>query len=158
MLGNRAEAYPKVMNRIVREGHIIGNHSYSHPNMNKLSLDEFRNEMIRTDRIIAGFTGYVPSYIRPPYGNITEPQIRWLAKNQRKAVNWNVDSLDWKGLSAKDVCANVLPHVRPGSIILQHSGKGENLSGSVEALPIIITKLRSKGYTFVTIAEMIPIK
>ncbi|MBJ6360226.1 polysaccharide deacetylase family protein [Paenibacillus sp. MAHUQ-46] len=156
VLGNRAEGYPNVMKRIVREGHIIGNHSYSHPNMNKLDLDGFRNEIIRTDRIIAQFTGYVPSYIRTPYGNITEPQIKWLAKNHRKAVNWNVDSLDWKGLSAKEVCANVLPYIKPGSIVLQHSGKGEKLSGSVEALPIIISRLKSKGYRFVTIAEMIP--
>jgi len=74
-----------------------------------------------------------------------------------KIIAWNVDSLDWKGLSAAEVKTNILENVTKGSIILQHSagGEGEDLSGTVEALPKIIDVLKKEGYKFVTIDEIL---
>lgn len=159
IVGNRAETHPEVMKRIVREGHAIGNHSYNHANLPKLSDADFREQVIRTDRIIQQFTGYTPKMIRPPYGNINEEQIKWLASQQKKVINWNVDSLDWKGLSAKQVATNVLSNIQPGSIVLQHSGggEGEDLTGTVEAIPEIIEKLRGDNVKLVTIPELLDI-
>jgi peptidoglycan/xylan/chitin deacetylase (PgdA/CDA1 family) len=159
VVGNRAEKHPDVMRRIVAEGHVVGNHSWSHANLPKLSDEKFREEIRKTDRIIRQFTGYTPSFVRPPYGNITEEQIKWLASQKRKVVGWNVDSLDWKSLSREEVATNILAHVKPGAIILQHSagGTGEDLTGTIEALPEVIRKLRADGVEFVTVARLLGI-
>ena len=114
-------------------------------------------QVVKTDRIIHSISGYTPRFIRPPYGNISENQIKWLSSQHKKIVNWNVDSLDWKGLHAEQVTTNVLAQVHPGSIILQHAagGTGEDLTGTVQGLPEIIIKLRNDGVKLVTIPEML---
>ncbi|MFD0871600.1 polysaccharide deacetylase family protein [Paenibacillus residui] len=159
VVGNRVEKHPDIVQRMVDEGHVIGNHSYDHANLPKLTDDKFREQITRTDSLIRNFTGYTPSLLRPPYGNINEGQIQWLASQQKRIINWNVDSLDWKGLSAEQVETNILAHVFPGSIILQHSagGTGEDLTGTVNALPRIIAKLREDGVKLVTIPELLNI-
>ncbi len=157
VVGNRIEAHPEIVQRMVEEGHILGNHSYNHANLPKLSDEDFRSQINRTDKLIQSFTGYRPTFVRPPYGNINEPQIQWLASQHKIIVNWNVDSLDWKGLNAEQVKSNVLAHTMPGSIILQHAagGVGEDLSGTVQALPDIIRSLRNQNVTLVTIPELL---
>lgn len=157
VVGNRAEAHPDIMARIVREGHVVGNHSYSHSNLPKLSDLKFRSEVTRTDEIIRNYTGYLPSLFRPPYGNTDENQILWLASRDKRIVGWNVDSLDWKGLNADQVSTNVLGHILPGAIILQHAagGQGEDLSGTVAAIPRIVKSLKSDGVEFVTVEDLL---
>ncbi|MDR0268042.1 polysaccharide deacetylase family protein [Paenibacillus sp.] len=157
LVGNRIEAHPEIVQRMVNEGHVVGNHSYNHANLPKLSDANFRKQVNKTDNIIRSISGYTPKIIRPPYGNISEPQIQWLASQHKKIVNWNVDSLDWKGLNAEQVKTNVLAQVHPGSIILQHAagGTGEDLSGSVQALSDIIKKLRKDKVKLVTIPELL---
>lgn len=157
VVGNRVEAHPDVVIRMVREGHELGNHSYNHANLPKISDEEFRWQIMKTDSLISQYTGYIPTYVRAPYGNLNEDQIRWLASQHKINVFWNVDSLDWKGLDAEQVETNVLSHVHPGSIILQHAagGKGEDLSGSVNALPTIINQLRNDGVKLVTVSELL---
>ncbi len=157
VVGNRIEAHPDIMKRIVAEGHAIGNHSYNHANLPKLSDAEFREQILKTDELIRQYTGYVPTIVRAPYGNITEEQIKWLKSQNKILVNWNVDSLDWKNLDAKQVEFNVLAHVFPGSIVLQHAagGTGEDLSGTIGALPNMIKKLRDDGMQLVTIPDLL---
>ncbi len=157
IVGNRAAKHPALVKRIVREGHSIGNHSYSHPQFPKLGMRQFRSQIIRTERIIGRITGFRPRLIRPPYGEITEQQLKWAEARGYKLVNWNVDSLDWKGLSRAQVKRNILSHAGKGSIILQHGGggTGSNLRGTIEALPDVIETLRRKGYTFVTVPDML---
>ncbi|WP_416295511.1 polysaccharide deacetylase family protein [Paenibacillus illinoisensis] len=157
IVGSRAEKHPDLVRRIVREGHIVGNHSYNHPEFSKLSLNAFRKQILHTGDIIRKLTGYTPKMIRPPYGDINEKQLQWAARQQYSIVNWNVDSLDWKGLSKEEVKQNVLSAVKPGSIILQHAGGGvgSNLSGTIGALPEIIDELRCRGFNLVTLDEML---
>jgi len=157
VMGNRAEAHPDLIRRMLDEGHVIGNHSYSHPNFPKLGDLAFQNEVLKTQQIIRQLTGHTPAFIRPPYGNVSEDQIKWLVSQKLKVVNWNVDSLDWKGLTGEQVSANVLTHTGRGSIVLQHAagGQGEDLTGTVEALPIIIETLRKQGITLVTVPELL---
>ncbi|MBO8170514.1 MAG: polysaccharide deacetylase family protein [Bacillaceae bacterium] len=157
VVGNRAEAHPEIVRRMHREGHEIANHTYSHPHLIKVDDVTFQREVRQTDGILRPLIGYSPKLFRPPYGDVTEDQIKWLSSQNYTIVNWNVDSLDWKGLSQDQVSVNVLSHVFPGSIILQHSagGKGEDLSGTVKALPEIIQKLRADGVQFVTTSELL---
>jgi peptidoglycan-N-acetylglucosamine deacetylase len=159
VVGWRVEAYPDIVKRIVAEGHILGNHSYNHANLPKLKDDAFHEQIIKTDRLIEKFTGFTPNIVRPPYGNVTERQVQWLVTQKKIIVNWNVDSLDWKGLKAEQVATNVLTHVHAGSIILQHSGTGTggDLSGTVNALPKIIDELKNEGFKLVTIPKLLGI-
>lgn len=156
VVGNRVEANPDIFKRIINEGHAIGNHSYDHANLPKLSDKQFKEQINRTDLIISSYLGYEPAFVRPPYGAINENQILWLAGEKKKIINWNVDSLDWKGLSADEVYTNVMGQTKPGSIILQHSagGDGEDLSGSVKAIATIVAKLKQDNVSFVTIPDM----
>jgi peptidoglycan-N-acetylglucosamine deacetylase len=157
VVGSRAQKYPILVTRMVKEGHTIGNHSYNHPQFSKLRMSAYKSQIMHTEQILQKLAGYKPKLIRPPYGDITEPQLKWAKANGYKLVNWNVDSLDWKSLSKAQVKANILSQAGKGAIILQHGGGGREskLGGSIEALPEVITFLRQHGYTFVTVPELL---
>ncbi|QUL52410.1 polysaccharide deacetylase family protein [Paenibacillus tritici] len=159
VVGSRAEKHPALVARMIREGHAVGNHSYNHPEFSKVSMNEFRTQIIRTENIIQLLAGYKPKLIRPPYGDISEPQLKWAKSHGYKLVNWNVDSLDWRGLSKAQVKKNILSRAGRGAIILQHGGggRGSNLQGSLQALPEIISSLRKRGYSFVTVPQMLQV-
>lgn len=159
VVGSRAEKHPALVKRMIREGHAIGNHSYNHPQFVKLKMNDFRTQIIETENIIQTLAGYKPRLIRPPYGDISEQQLRWAKNHGYKLVNWNVDSLDWKGLSKTQVRNNILAHAGRGAIILQHGGggPGSNLSGTIQALPEVITIMRKRGYTFVTVPQLLQV-
>jgi peptidoglycan/xylan/chitin deacetylase (PgdA/CDA1 family) len=156
-IGQRIHKYPNVFKRIVREGHVIGNHSWDHPKMTKLSPKGINWELTATNQEIKRQMGLKPRLFRPPYGDLNRTVINEVKKQNMKIIYWNVDSLDWDHLTAKQVVHNVLSHVTPGAIILQHSagGKGENLDDTVQALPQIIQSLRKEGYRFVTVPELL---
>ncbi|NOU77671.1 polysaccharide deacetylase family protein [Paenibacillus sp. LMG 31459] len=156
VVGSRAEKHPGLVARIIREGHAIGNHSYNHPEFGKLGMNEFRTQIIRTENIIQALAGYKPRLIRPPYGDISEQQLKWARAHGYKLVNWNVDSLDWRGLSKTQVRNNILSRAGKGAIILQHGGggRGSNLQGTIQALPEVISIMRKRGYSFVTVPQM----
>lgn len=159
VVGHRAQKHPALLQRIHNEGHVIGNHSYSHPQFGNKSVVQFQKEIERTEQIITELIGYRPRLIRPPYGEITENQVRWAKEHDYKLVNWNVDSLDWKGINKEKVRQNVLSAAGPGSIILMHGGggTGSNLTGTIEALPVIIQELQAKGYQFVTLPQLLDV-
>lgn len=160
IVGSRAKKHPDLVRRIHREGHVIGNHSFSHPLFKNRSVAQFQSEIQRTERIIQSIVGYKPKLIRPPYGEINEGQVKWAKQNGYKIINWNVDSLDWKGIDKDKVKKNVLSAVVPGSIVLQHAGGGlgSTLNGSIEAIPEIIQTLRKRGYHFVSLTELLQTK
>jgi peptidoglycan/xylan/chitin deacetylase (PgdA/CDA1 family) len=157
LIGTKANAQPELVRRIVREGHVVGNHSYSHANFPKLTPEQFHQQIEGAEHILQTLTGYAPKLIRPPYGAVNEQQLQWLADHHYLIVNWNVDSLDWKELSSDQVLSAIMQQTRPGSIILQHSGGGDNqdLSGTVLALPELIRRLQADGYQLVTIPELL---
>jgi peptidoglycan-N-acetylglucosamine deacetylase len=157
LIGRRAEMNPSVVQRIIQEGHVIGNHSYNHPLFTKLSLADYKNQIERTSDILHTQIGYYPKLIRPPYGEITEEQLKWTGSQHYVIINWNIDSLDWKGLSADQVSRNIMSHARPGAIVLQPSAGGDkqDLSGTVAALSAIISQIRADGYELVTVPQLL---
>lgn len=156
VVGSRARKHPAIVQRIVREGHIIGNHSYSHPRFGKMGVGPFRDQIERTETVLLRQIGYRPLLIRPPYGEITEDQLLWAKRRGYRIVNWNVDSSDWRSLPRRKVAYNILSSAGRGSIILQHGGggRGSDLNGSIDALPEVIASLRSRGYQLVTVPEL----
>jgi peptidoglycan/xylan/chitin deacetylase (PgdA/CDA1 family) len=159
VIGSRCELYPDVVERMVKEGHLLGNHTWSHPNIIKLSNKEALKEVTKTDKIIKKYAKYSPILFRSPYGSLDREKVEFFRDKGYKIISWNIDSLDWKGLSAAEVKTNVLENLQQGSIILQHSagGPGEDLSGTVEALDDIIRVLKKDGYKFVTVDQLLDI-
>ncbi len=159
VVGWRAEKYPELVLRMAGEGHAIGNHSFDHANLAKLSEEKFRYQIVSTQQTLQALIGYEPSLLRPPYGEMKRSQVEWAEKEGLKVVNWNVDSEDWKQIDEQQVIANVMKDLRGGSIILQHSGGGvgQDLSGTVNALPNLIRKLKDQGYELVTVPELLQV-
>ncbi len=159
VVGARARKHPELVRRIRREGHAVGNHSYSHPNFSKLPLAEMKGQIGRTERHLKALVQFQPRLIRPPYGEILPEQLEWAKSEGYVVVNWDVDSLDWRGLTKEKVFRNVTKAVRSGSIVLMHAGggQGQNLSGTVKALPAIIDWLRERGYELVTLPDLLDV-
>ncbi|GIP38836.1 hypothetical protein J31TS4_21160 [Paenibacillus sp. J31TS4] len=158
VVGQQAAAHPDVLKRIAEEGHAIGNHSWNHSNMTSLKPEEMREQVTKTDELIASVTGKHSAIFRPPYGAVSDEVLSTLASMNTHVVNWSVDTKDWAGTPVADMMAIVNHQVKPGAIVLQHSfgGKKGDLSNTVEALPQIIAYLKKNGYTFVTVPEMLP--
>jgi len=159
-VGQRVNQNPKMMERIMKEGHVVGNHTWSHPNLTKISRNEIQKQVIDTDKVIQQTAGVVPMLMRPPYGAINDAVIQEMISLKKKIIYWDVDSLDWAGLTAPQVVANILSHVTPGAIVLQHfaGGEGESLADTVQSIPYVIHTLRDEGYTFSTIPQQLNLK
>jgi peptidoglycan-N-acetylglucosamine deacetylase len=156
--GQHALRYPAMVKRIQSEGHEIGNHSYDHANFKKLPIAQTLNEVESTDTILYKLLGHKPNLFRAPYGNISEAQLLQIVQHDGyKVIGWDVDSIDWKAKDPKRVTETVLAQVHPGSIILEHTigPKDPNKNATVQSLTSIIQSLRSRGYSFVTVSQLL---
>ncbi len=152
VVGENAIAHPEILQRAVREGHEIGNHSWSHPAFAKMSDAKVRSELQKTDDAIRAALGGRPVLLRPPYGSITLRQKRWI--NQEfgyRIILWDVDPLDWKRPGPSVITSRIVKETRPGSIILSH----DIHPGTIKAMPETFDELQAKGFKFVTVSELI---
>jgi peptidoglycan/xylan/chitin deacetylase (PgdA/CDA1 family) len=149
--GVNAKAHPKLLRRMVADGNVIGNHSWNHPEFWKLSRAKIRNQLAHTDAVIRRATGKRPTLLRPPFGEV-DAKVRALAKARGQAiVLWDVDPRDWKDRAAKTVAKRVLKQVRRGSIVLVH----DVWPSTRHAVGTIIHRLRARGYTLVTVPQLL---
>ena len=145
------EKYPEYVKKIDEAGHEIGTHSKTHPYMSKLSEAEIRAELSSSSEAITAVTGKKVDLFRPPYGDYDNLVIDTAKSMGIYSIQWDVDSLDWKDLSATDIAMRIINGVKPGSIILCHN----NGLHTAEALPLIYSTLQNRGYEFVPIGEHI---
>lgn len=143
--------HPDYVKKIFNAGHEIGTHSATHPYMSKLSSDAIERELNTSCKAIENITGVRPTLFRAPYGDYNDRLIDVATNKNLYVIQWDVDSLDWKDLSAKQITERVLKRVKNGSIVLFHN---QGLH-TAEALPTIIKGLKERGYTFYPIGEMI---
>ncbi|TMW70439.1 polysaccharide deacetylase family protein [Alteribacter natronophilus] len=160
VMGARAKGNPELLDRIDREGHVIGNHTYWHPNLDGETVGQLRWEIEETDNIINNIVGYRPALFRPPYGNFGSAHTESLASYEESAVFWTVDTRDWDGPPADEIINTVTEETGNGSIILMHDGSHwtVDMSNTVEALGPVIESLKDDGYEFVTIPELLQIR
>jgi len=152
VIGENVAQHPEIVARAAREGHEIGNHSWSHPNLAKMSDAGVRNQLQRTDDAIKSATGGHPTFLRPPYGSITEREKRWIHDEfGYRIILWDVDPYDWKRPGPAIVRNRILKETRPGSIVLSH----DIHPGTIEAMPSTFDELQAKGLKFVTVSELI---
>jgi len=145
------EDYPELAKEIRFAGHEIGLHSTTHPHFPQLSEEAMAEELSDNARMIRQVTGYNPVLFRPPFGDYDDRVIRTVSAAGFIPIQWDVDSLDWKGLSAREITERVLSGVQPGSIVLFHND-GEH---TAEALPGIISALKERGYTMVSVSKLL---
>lgn len=147
MIGESIEQYPELVKRMSNEGHVIGNHTYTHIHLTSVSNKMAMEEITKTNDIIKGLTGSEPEYIRPPYGS--------LSKKMKKTINmtpvlWDVDPRDWSILNTDRVVCHVIKNVEDGDVILLH----DIFDTSVDAAVKIVDILEKEGYIFVTVDEL----
>lgn len=152
VLGEMVAEHPEILARAAREGHEIASHSWSHPNLAKMSQEAVRSQLQRTDDEIKNAIGKRPTLFRPPYGSITERQKRWIHDEfGYNIILWDVDPLDWKRPGPAVVRNRILKETRPGSIVLSH----DIHPGTIEAMPSTFDQLEAKGFKFVTVSELL---
>lgn len=152
VIGKSVVQHPEIVQRAVREGHEIGNHSWSHPAFGKMRDDKVRAELQKTDDAIRAAVGTRPVLMRPPYGSITARQKQWIhADFGYRTILWDVDPLDWKRPGPAVVTSRIVKETRPGSIILSH----DIHAGTIKAMPATFDQLEAKGFKFVTVSELI---
>lgn len=150
--GSNAARYPSIMARAAAEGHEIGNHTYSHIQMTAATQEKIDSEISRTNALIEAATGSKPKVMRPPYGAINAKLVsRMFNTYGLKSILWNVDTNDWRRPGSSVVVQRALDGAKPGAIILMH----DIHAGTAAAVEGIVTGLQARGYTLVTVSELI---
>lgn len=132
-------------------GFDIGTHSSTHPKMSTLSQDKMKEELELSMNKIEKITGKPVKFFRPPFGDYSDSVLNVATGLGLKTIQWDVDTLDWKGLSANEILTRVKQSVKNGSIILCHN----NSDHILEALPLMISYLSSQGYKMVKMSELV---
>ncbi len=145
------EKYGDFVKKISEAGHTVGTHSSTHSYMSKQNAEDIKKELTASSEAIEKITGKKVELFRAPYGDYDDELIKTASSLGYYTIQWDVDSLDWKDLSASDIAMRVINGVKSGSIILMHN----NGLHTAEAVPIILETLKNKGYTFVTVDELI---
>jgi peptidoglycan/xylan/chitin deacetylase (PgdA/CDA1 family) len=155
VVGENAAEYPEILQRAVREGHEIGNHTWSHPNLAKTSDENVRSQIKRTEEAITNAIGSRPTLFRPPYGSVTAHQKRFIHDELGyEIILWEVDPLDWKNPGPNVVSSRILKETRPGSIVLAHDIHAQ----TIQAMPATLTELEAKGFKFVTVSQLLKLQ
>ena len=145
------EKYPEYAQKIVDSGHELGTHSRTHSYMSKLSKEEIVDELQTSCEAIEKATGQKTNLFRAPYGDYDNLLIDTAKEMGLYTIQWNVDSLDWKNLSGTEIALRIVNGAKNGSIILCHN----NGLHTAEALPMIFSTLKNRGYEFVPIGQLI---
>jgi peptidoglycan-N-acetylglucosamine deacetylase len=143
--------YPDMVKKIHEAGVEIGSHSQTHPNMCNLSKEQIKEELLLPGESIKAITRQEVTLFRPPFGAYNNTLINTAEDLGLKTIQWDVDSLDWKGLSATDITTRVLNLVKPGSIVLFHNAA----TNIVPALRLVLDRLTKRGYKITSIGNLL---
>lgn len=135
-----------LLRRIAAEGHVVGNHSYTHPQLDLISAPRVREELERTCELVAKELGAPPRLARAPYGMWHGPSLEICAQLQMEPFQWDIDTLDWDNRDQRFIEAAVVRGAHPGAIVLAHDGGGDRWA-TVRALEYYLPRLLDEGYT-----------
>lgn len=154
VVGKHCNWYSKPLVRAAKEGHEIGNHTFTHPDISNLSCDDIKKEIKDCEDTVYKITGIRPTLFRPPFGSYNQKELGQVAKEcGYKIVLWTtVDAKDWKNPPPSEISSVIINKAINGDIILLHDYGTEN---TVKALDIIIPAMIENGYKFVTVSELI---
>ena len=151
LIGSKVSARANTLRRMQSRGHQLGNHSWSHPELNKVSAEQLASEIDQTNNAIKQAVGTKPNIIRPPYGAFNRAVLEQFRQRGMSAVVWSVDTRDWADRNSEIVCSRAVAGARNGAVILMH----DIHQTSVNAVPCILDSLKQQGYSFVTVQNLI---
>ena len=151
VVGSWVEKYPESVKALSDNGNEVMNHSSSHAHFSQLTAEQIKADITSCNDRIAAITGTAPKLFRCPYGEYDDHVITAVREMGMEPIQWDVDSLDWKGTSAAEITQRVLQRVKPGSIVLFHNAAEH----TPEALPDILEALIADGYTIVPISQIL---
>lgn len=154
VVGVNAKNYPDSLIDVIKKGHEIGNHTYSHPHVSGLNTYTLTDEVEKCESTIYGLTDYKTKLFRPPEGMIDADVRTVLRSLDYKVIMWDIDTRDWAHEPPEKIAENVISNIASGDIILMHDYIGHN-SPTIEAIKIFIPVLLEKGYKFVVVSELI---
>jgi peptidoglycan-N-acetylglucosamine deacetylase len=154
-VGAAAHAHPDLLSRAAGEGHLVANHTWSHPFLPDLSRDELRWQVEATGSALTAAAGRAaaPGLVRPPYGAYTAQVLGWLDGQDATIVLWDVDTGDWQLPGADVIAGQAVEGARNGSIVLFHDGGGDRTQ-TAAALPTVIEGLQARGFRLVTVTQL----
>ena len=152
LVGQWVDKYPQSVKDIASKGHDVENHSNTHAHMTNLSTADMKKEVTNCNDKIKAITGKCPTLFRPPYGDYNNDVVGVVKSTDMYCIQWDVDSLDWKDLSAAQITERITSKITNGSIVLLHNGA----KNTPAALPSIIEGIRAQGYELVPISELVP--
>ncbi|ANB60735.1 polysaccharide deacetylase family protein [Anoxybacteroides amylolyticum] len=157
VVGFRAEKYPDIIKKQAQEGHELGNHTYKHLDFRGKSTETVIHEIKKTETILYELTKKRPTLFRPPLGHYNRNVIDAVTKEGYTFVMWSreQDTYDWKNPGTPKIVRRVVQHIQPGQIILFHDHGSGSRKQTVQALKEILPILKEKGYTFVTVSELL---
>ncbi len=151
LVGFWIDKFEEETKAIAKAGFDIGNHSRNHLNMPKLNDSEIRAEIEYVNDRVRELTGISPKYFRAPFGDYSDRLMTALEETDMVGVQWSIDSLDWKGLGAKEIYDRVVPKAKSGDIVLFHN----NSDHVLDALPLVLAALKDAGFRFVKLSELV---
>lgn len=155
-IGENIEYQKDIVKQVYNQGHEIGNHFYSHENINKLSKEEIKKSIVKTNELIYEITGQTPKLVRPPYGIVNENLKEVCAELNMSIIIWtdDKDSRDWDKTKDSEIINNVTKKVSNGDIFLFHDGS-KTYTNTLSAIDVVIPQLIKKGYKWVTVSKLI---
>lgn len=153
-IGKNVQNYPLLVQQEYEAGHAIGNHTWDHADLTKLSRFGIQREIASASAVIQHTVGFLPTLLRPPYGAITFSVRAQIVQSHLIPVMWSVDTEDWQRPGTNAIIRAALIRAGDGGIILMHDGGGNRLQ-TVAALPYIIEGLRQRGYELVTVPQLL---
>jgi polysaccharide deacetylase family sporulation protein PdaB len=151
LVGFWVEDYPEMTQKIVDAGFEIGTHSNTHKNLAKLNKEQVKEELLTSKTIIENATNKNVTLFRAPFGAYNNTVIEEARNLGLTTIQWDVDSLDWKNLSASQIAMRVVNGVKPGSIVLFHN----NATNIVDGLRLVLDRLTNKGYKITSIGNLL---
>lgn len=151
--GSWIKKNPDIARKIVAEGHELGNHAYSHPQMSRLSVERIKQEIVKTEELIFTITNQSSKYFAPPSGDFDQRVVDIAGDLHLQTVLWTLDTVDWKKPSPETIINRIIPKLDNGHLILMHPTKS-----TVEALPILIREAKKKGLKIGTVKETLSTK
>ena len=148
VVGENIPGNEDLIRQMEEDGHLIGNHTYDHADISKMSDEENCRELRKTSELVKQITGHQTAYVRPPFGNWKESMD---CRISMIAVKWTIDTLDWKSKNVEEIIRKVMQQVSDHDIILMH----DYYATSVEAAFQIVDRLKAEGYEFVTVEDLI---
>jgi peptidoglycan-N-acetylglucosamine deacetylase len=158
LIGRYVQQRPDIVRELVKAGHVVGNHTFTHPFLTFKNVQELRSQLENCDRALTDAVGEHSNLFRPPFGGRRPGVLRLARQMGMEPIMWNVTGYDWNATSAEQVERKVVSRVRGGNVILLHDGGhldfGADRSFTVTATDRLISRYQSEGFEFVTIPEM----